>query len=145
MLLNGRDNLGGFCDIIIGGSVAEWLKAHDSKSCGVARLSKVRILSLPPRFQKPYRTDSFFESNPFASATVPEAVSYGFVLRIESFRSRHFLCKEKPPGDGRFSIKRNKHFRGSSRPTHNLFPERLLSLGAFLTTFCRRLDGYARR
>ena len=34
---------------IEGGSVAEWLKAHDSKSCGVARLSKVRILSLPPK------------------------------------------------------------------------------------------------
>ena len=33
---------------IYSGSVAEWLKAHDSKSCGVARLSKVRILSLPP-------------------------------------------------------------------------------------------------
>ena len=28
--------------------MAEWLKAHDSKSCGLARVSKVRILSLPP-------------------------------------------------------------------------------------------------
>ncbi len=35
-------------DIITGGSVAEWLKAHDSKSCGLARVSEVRILSLPP-------------------------------------------------------------------------------------------------
>lgn len=30
------------------GSVAEWLKAHDSKSCGRASVSEVRILSLPP-------------------------------------------------------------------------------------------------
>ncbi len=37
-----------FYDIIRGGSVAEWLKAHDSKSCGPARVSEVRILSLPP-------------------------------------------------------------------------------------------------
>ena len=51
MFLNGRDNLGGFCDIIIGGSVAEWLKAHDSKSCGRASVSKVRILSLPPNLK----------------------------------------------------------------------------------------------
>ena len=29
--------------------MAEWLKAHDSKSCGLARVSEVRILSLPPR------------------------------------------------------------------------------------------------
>ena len=36
------------CDIILGGSVAEWLKAHDSKSCGRASVSEVRILSLPP-------------------------------------------------------------------------------------------------
>lgn len=28
--------------------MAEWLKAHDSKSCGLATVSKVRILSLPP-------------------------------------------------------------------------------------------------
>ena len=37
--------------IIIGGSVAEWLKAHDSKSCGRVTVSEVRILSLPPRLQ----------------------------------------------------------------------------------------------
>ena len=35
---------------IRGGSVAEWLKAHDSKSCGLATVSEVRILSLPPFF-----------------------------------------------------------------------------------------------
>ena len=34
---------------IIDGSVAEWLKAHDSKSCGLATVSEVRILSLPPK------------------------------------------------------------------------------------------------
>ena len=34
--------------IIGDGSVAEWLKAHDSKSCGRLRVSEVRILSLPP-------------------------------------------------------------------------------------------------
>ena len=28
--------------------MAEWLKAHDSKSCDGLRRSKVRILSLPP-------------------------------------------------------------------------------------------------
>ena len=26
------------CDKIVGGSVAEWLKAHDSKSCGLKSL-----------------------------------------------------------------------------------------------------------
>ena len=31
-------------------------------------------------------------SNPFASATAPEDVLYGFVLRIESFRFRHALA-----------------------------------------------------
>ena len=36
------------CDIISGGSVAEWLKAHDSKSCG--------------------RVNRLEGSNPFASA-----------------------------------------------------------------------------
>lgn len=30
--------------------MAEWLKAHDSKSCGRANVSEVRILSLPPFF-----------------------------------------------------------------------------------------------
>ena len=84
---------------IIHGSVAEWLKAHDSKSCGVARLSEVRILSLPPRLQKPFFSDSdlrcessrfrhasydalkkqdsvlaSLEANPLASATAPEVV-----------------------------------------------------------------------
>ena len=55
--------------IIDGGSVAEWLKAHDSKSCRRATVSKVRILSLPPFAQVWCKcTDSFFESNPFASA-----------------------------------------------------------------------------
>ena len=38
----------GVCGRIRSGSVAEWLKAHDSKSCGRASVSKVRILSLPP-------------------------------------------------------------------------------------------------
>ena len=38
-----------FCDRMISGSVAEWLKAHDSKSCGRVTVSEVRILSLPPR------------------------------------------------------------------------------------------------
>ena len=40
--------IGGVCDIIGGGSVAEWLKAHDSKSCG--------------------RVDRLGGSNPLASA-----------------------------------------------------------------------------
>ena len=31
--------------------MAEWLKAHDSKSCGRANVSEVRILSLPPDFR----------------------------------------------------------------------------------------------
>ena len=39
-----RDRYG----IIGGGSVAEWLKAHDSKSCRLARVSGVRISPLPP-------------------------------------------------------------------------------------------------
>ena len=39
-------------DKIRGGSVAEWLKAHDSKSCGLATVSEVRILSLPPNIEK---------------------------------------------------------------------------------------------
>ena len=29
--------------------MAEWLKAHDSKSCGRVTVSEVRILSLPPK------------------------------------------------------------------------------------------------
>ena len=41
-------NRGGH-DRIRNGSVAEWLKAHDSKSCGLATVSEVRILSLPPK------------------------------------------------------------------------------------------------
>jgi hypothetical protein len=41
--------MGRFYDKIIDGSVAEWLKAHDSKSCGPLRVSEVRILSLPPQ------------------------------------------------------------------------------------------------
>ena len=28
--------------------MAEWLKAHDSKSCELATVPEVRILSLPP-------------------------------------------------------------------------------------------------
>lgn len=36
------------CDKIISGNVAEWLKAHDSKSCELARVPEVRILSFPP-------------------------------------------------------------------------------------------------
>ena len=36
------------CVKIGNGSVAEWLKAHDSKSCGRVTVSEVRILSLPP-------------------------------------------------------------------------------------------------
>ena len=32
--------------------MAEWLKAHDSKSCGLARVSEVRILSLPPETEE---------------------------------------------------------------------------------------------
>ena len=57
------------CDKVVSGSVAEWLKAHDSKSCRRATVSKVRILSLPPFAQVWCKcTDSFFESNPFASA-----------------------------------------------------------------------------
>lgn len=30
--------------------MAEWLKAHDSKSCGRVTVSEVRILSLPPNY-----------------------------------------------------------------------------------------------
>ena len=40
----------GFCGKIEYGSVAEWLKAHDSKSCNGATRSEVRIPSLPPFF-----------------------------------------------------------------------------------------------
>ena len=36
------------CDKVVSGSVAEWLKAHDSKSCNGLRRSGVRIPSLPP-------------------------------------------------------------------------------------------------
>ncbi len=43
-----RDDLREKYGIIGDGSVAEWLKAHDSKSCGRLRVSEVRILSLPP-------------------------------------------------------------------------------------------------
>ncbi len=39
----------GKCDIIGSGSVAEWLKAHDSKSCRRASVSRVRIPPLPPK------------------------------------------------------------------------------------------------
>ena len=44
---------------IVHGSVAEWLKAHDSKSCGRASVSEVRILSLPPGMLKIYEMDIF--------------------------------------------------------------------------------------
>ena len=53
--------------------MAEWLKAHDSKSCGRVTVSEVRILSLPPNqftgssklFLVGIRT---FGANPLASA-----------------------------------------------------------------------------
>ena len=57
------------CYRIIGGSVAEWLKAHDSKSCGRSRVSEVRILSLPPHFYEMHK-------------------KLDVVLRIESSRFR---------------------------------------------------------
>ena len=40
--------IGVACDKIINGSVAEWLKAHDSKSCRRATVSRVQIPPLPP-------------------------------------------------------------------------------------------------
>ena len=48
-LLSGGLKNKGECGRIIDGSVAEWLKAHDSKSCGRVTVSEVRILSLPPK------------------------------------------------------------------------------------------------
>ncbi len=55
------------CDIIIDGSVAEWLKAHDSKSCG------------------PFK--GLEGSNPFASAifVVSEKLGFGPAVRILSY------------------------------------------------------------
>ena len=44
---------------IMNGSVAEWLKAHDSKSCGRASVSEVRILSLPPEAKEESKLSCF--------------------------------------------------------------------------------------
>lgn len=65
----------GFYDKIGSGSVAEWLKAHDSKSCGPLRVSEVRILSLPPHSYGMYqkagcRISLALDANPLASATI---------------------------------------------------------------------------
>ena len=63
----------GFYAKIRNGSVAEWLKAHDSKSCGLQSLGG---------------------SNPLASATAPEAVFFGSGSR--ALRSMRILSL--PPG-----------------------------------------------
>lgn len=46
--MGGVLRIGVACDKIINGSVAEWLKAHDSKSCRRATVSRVQIPPLPP-------------------------------------------------------------------------------------------------
>ena len=84
------------CDKIGDGSVAEWLKAHDSKSCGRVTVSEVRILSLPPRLQR--------------------VVFFGFVLRIESSRFRHALSEHHKKQDIvlRFAQIESSRFRHES-------------------------------
>ena len=66
-------NRGGH-DRIRSGSVAEWLKAHDSKSCGLQSLGG---------------------SNPLASATAPEAVFFGSGSR--ALRSMRILSLPPSP------------------------------------------------
>ena len=55
------------CDKIGDGSVAEWLKAHDSKSCGPPKgLGGSNPLASATTPVSRFFSDSFFESNPLA-------------------------------------------------------------------------------
>ena len=47
------------CGKIIGGSVAEWLKAHDSKSCGQQCLGGSNPLASARKYKKEARRVSF--------------------------------------------------------------------------------------
>ena len=59
--------------------MAEWLKAHDSKSCGVARFSEVRILSLPPNYEKATEKRSFSRS--LKEMKIESLLSYFYFLK----------------------------------------------------------------
>ena len=79
-----------------GGSVAEWLKAHDSKSCGRVTVSEVRILSLPPL--KPVSVSvriRIFDANPLASAIfyllISPMIENSGCLRVAIFDFTPFL------------------------------------------------------
>ena len=71
------------CGKITGGSVAEWLKAHDSKSCGRASVSEVRILSLPPEAKEESLLSCFVSEGstedeyPLASANIKNTPARG--------------------------------------------------------------------
>lgn len=90
-----------FYDRIVSGSVAEWLKAHDSKSCRVARLSEVRIPSLPPDKQYGSSEPFFvgiriFDANPLASA------KHTCGLKKPFFLFAFIWVLENPPFKGGF-------------------------------------------
>ena len=85
--------------------MAEWLKAHDSKSCDGATRSEVRILSLPPDVamrvsaSHPVR-GAFcwvrirtFGANPLSSAT----------FLTERIKKRDSLCQSNPLSSARCS------------------------------------------
>ena len=69
-----------------GGSVAEWLKAHDSKSCGRVTVSEVRILSLPPE-TKEESLLSYFVSEGSTEDKYPlaSAIFLFFMFFMEGF------------------------------------------------------------
>ena len=80
--------------IILDGSVAEWLKAHDSKSCGRANVSEVRILSLPPRSlrnasKSEIRISRFtLDANPLASAKLEKVRLDYFLNEFSDFSGK---------------------------------------------------------
>ena len=76
---------------MVSGSVAEWLKAHDSKSCGRVTVSEVRILSLPPHSlrnasKSEIRISRFtLDANPLASAKLEKVRLDYFLNEFSDF------------------------------------------------------------
>ena len=88
------------CGKIRDGSVAEWLKAHDSKSCRVARLSEVRIPSLPPRLLRDVlksRIRLSLHSNRIPSYAILRIAVLGYFLWDFFLRDlKKMRCARKP-------------------------------------------------
>ena len=68
--------------------MAEWLKAHDSKSCGRASVSEVRILSLPPEAKEESLLSCFVSEGstedeyPLASANIKNTPTRGVFVAV---------------------------------------------------------------